>query len=143
MENSFGKIVSILILAVMLFIVPLKYYMEKNQALQEMYVSTKTIELVDSARNTGFITKDMYDQYMADITRMNKIYRIRLEHTIYAVNKENQTREKYEVTDIESELYKSGIYKFKVEDYFKIQVIQIPDNRMISYYGGYIKNEVY
>lgn len=143
MDNSFGKIVAILILVIILFVVPIKYYMEKNQALQEMYISTKTIELVDAARITGFITKDMYEQYYAAINRMNQIYKVELEHIIYTDSEGETTKEKHFITDIESQIYSQGIYIFKIEDYFKIQVIEVSNNTLVSYYGGYIKNEAY
>lgn len=143
MENAFGKIISILLLVVLIYIVPLKYYMDKNQALEEMYVSTKTIELVDSVRNTGFVTKEMYDQYLSLIHNMNNLYKIKLEHIIYLKSEEKGFREKQYVTDIENDLYSNGIYNFKIDDYFKIQVRKTSNNELVSYYGGYIKNESY
>lgn len=143
MENAFGKIVAILILIAMLFVVPVKYGIEKSIAMQEMYISTKTIELVDSARNTGFVTKDMYEQYLHAINRMNNIYEIKMEHIIYEKPDLDGNVEKHYISDLESKLYENGIYKFKIEEYFKIQVIERTHNRMISYYGGYIKNEAY
>lgn len=143
MENSFGKIISILLLVVLIYIVPLKYYMEKNQALEELYVSTKTIELVDSVRNTGFVTKDMYEQYLSLINKMNKLYNVKLEHIIYLNSDEKGFSEKQYATNIENDIYGNGIYTFKIDDYFKIQVKKASDNELVSYYGGYIKNESY
>lgn len=106
----------------MIYIVPLKYYMEKNQALEEMYVSTKTIELVDSVRNTGFVTKEMYEQYLSFINKMNKLYKVKLEHIIYLNSEEKGFHEKQYATDIENDIYGNGIYTFKINDYLKFKL---------------------
>lgn len=154
MENAFGKIVAILILVTMLFIIPIRYGIEKSEALEEMYVSTKTVELVDSVRNTGFITRNMYEQYLQSIGRMNRTYEINMEHIMYEEPPDGWISEvddgekvflKTYVGDAEMEnkIYSVDAYTFKIEDYFKIQVYDKNGGRMVSYYGGYIKNEAY
>lgn len=154
MENTFGKIIAIFILVTMLFIIPIKYGIEKSEALEEMYVSTKTIELVDSVRNTGFITKNMYDQYLQSICRMNRIYEVHMEHVVYEAPPTDWLiggtppagiflKTYYYNEEIESKIYGGEVYQFKIEDYFKIQVYDKTGLCMVSYYGGYIKNEAY
>lgn len=144
MENAYGKIISILLVSVMLFVLPVKYAAEKADSFEKMYVNTKTIEFVDSVRNTGFITEAMYIEFTSCLSRLNGIYEIRMEYVTYGIpdrfgniikeyNKDEQIREK-----INSE----KIYQFRTGDYFKIQVYEKSAGTIVTYYGGYIRNEI-
>ena len=61
MENAFGRIVSIMVCVVLMFIIPFMYAEKRTEYVQQLYVTEKTVEFVDSVRNTGRITKDMLE----------------------------------------------------------------------------------
>lgn len=143
MENAFSKIVSILLLIAIVYVVPLKYYMDKSRSLEELYVTTKTIEFVDSVRNTGFITLDMYEQYSKQLSNLSRIYKMELEHIEYFESEDGKAIEKDYIHDIENQIYNNSIYQFEINDYFKVQVIETSSKVLVTYYGGYIKNETY
>ena len=144
MENAYGKIISILLVSFMLFVLPVKYAAEKADSFEKMYVNTKTIEFVDAVRNTGFITEDMYAEYITGLSRLNGIYEIRMERFIYGVPDQfgNIIKEYSKDEQIRVEINSGKIYQFAIGDYFKIQVFEKSSNTVVTYYGGYIRNEI-
>lgn len=135
---------TILLVSVMLFVVPVKYAAERADSFEKMYINTRTIEFVDSARNTGFITEAMYKEYTTCLSRLNGTYEVKMEYVIYGIPDKfgDIIKEYSKDEDIKREISLAQIYKFKIGDYFKIQVIQKPENTVVTYYGGYIRNEI-
>lgn len=145
--NAFGKIIGILIAVVLLFLCPIQYVAQKQDILMQQYVTTETSYFIDSVRNLGYITKQMYEEYMRRIELGNNLYDIELIHyqVVYYKEDGEQVDSDYEETisylgekedtyrrymcyytpDILEVLYEeeSGyIYKMNQEDYLTIKV---------------------
>jgi len=137
--NSFEKTVDILIVVVVFFLFPLLYYGLKHDTLTQNVVLAETTEFVDTVRTQGYITKSMYDSYLADIDQTHIIGDIQLEHKKLLLEPEyriNTTEEapvftgnvlkyyaKFYSFEILGELYEgSGTYYFNDGDYFSIDI---------------------
>lgn len=147
--NAFGKIVSILIAVVLLFLCPIQYMAQKQDILMQQYVTTETSYFIDSSRNLGYITKQMYEEYMRRIELGNNLYDVELTHyhvvyykgdgeqvnsdynemSIYSGEEEDTYRRYmcYYTPDILEALYSEEsdhIYKMNQDDYLTIKVKQ-------------------
>lgn len=145
--NAFGKIVAILIAVVLLFLCPIQYVAQKQDILMQQYVTTETSYFIDSVRNLGYITKQMYEEYMQRIELGNNLYEVELTHyhALYYkeggeevgndyeaisgyIREEEDTYRRYMcyyTPDILEELYneeKGYIYKMNQDDYLTIRV---------------------
>ncbi|HWT27638.1 MAG TPA: hypothetical protein VN131_06835, partial [Mobilitalea sp.] len=73
-------IVDIIIGVVILFLFPLLYFGLKQDALIQSKVKIDTTEFVDDIRSKGYLTKQMYDNYLEKLSKTNLLYNITLEH---------------------------------------------------------------
>lgn len=147
--NAFGKIVSILIAVILLFLCPTQYMAQKQDILMQQYVTTETSYFIDSSRNLGYITKQMYEEYMRRIELGNNLYEVELIHyhvvyykeageqvdsdynemSVYSGEEEETYRRYmcYYTSDILDELYSTEggyVYKMNQDDYLTIKVKQ-------------------
>jgi len=145
--NAFGKIVAILIAVVLLFLCPIQYVAQKQDILMQQYVTTETSYFIDSVRNLGYITKQMYEEYMQRIELGNNLYEVELTHyhaLFYKedgeevdndykaisgyIGEEEDTYRRYMcyyTPDILEELYNEEngyIYKMNQDDYLTMKV---------------------
>ena len=147
MENAFGRIVSIMVCVVLMFIIPFMYAEKRTEYVQQMYVTEKTVEFVDSVRNTGRITKDMLELYKRQIDGLSGRRQIKMTHVIHGVSGKEQTDTEYDISDIEREIYENNRdYGFRKDEYFKVLVLKsgkYGSADAVCTYGGYIRNETY
>ena len=99
----------------------------------QQYVTTETTYFLDSVRNLGYLTKNMYDQYKKNIELGNNLYEIELTHyhVVYYAEVEtelsNGTKgyECYYTSDILTSVYNETnnyCYTFNQNDYVTIKV---------------------
>ena len=147
MENAFGRIVSIMVCVVLMFIIPFMYAEKRTEYVQQLYVTEKTVEFVDSVRNTGRITKDMLELYKRQIDGLSGRRLIKMTHVIHGVSGKEQTDAEYDISDIEREIYENNRdYGFRKDEYFKVLVLKngkYGGVDAVCTYGGYIRNETY
>ncbi|MGN0481826.1 MAG: hypothetical protein ACI4EV_09665 [Lachnospiraceae bacterium] len=143
MENAFGRVVSVLVLVVAIFIVPIRINYEKVNYIRTIAITSKTVELVDCVRNKGCLERDMYDRFKETLSKLDMICNVELEHKRCGNFENNDVWLSYSTGDIEEILYTNGSYDFKIGDYFKIiiYVVKSDSREVISYYGGTIRNE--
>lgn len=169
--DSFGKIVSILLCALLFFVLPVLYLSQKQDAINQNYVMTETVKFVDSIKNAGYLTDSMYTTYLKKIDETNNIYTVQIEHShkivtpLYDENTlefQNDSSTNYYKTyeaDILKELYEgSGQYTFSQGDYISVKVCnrnktfatklqqiifkhEIPSIQVYVTYGGIIRDE--
>lgn len=80
MPNALSKVVAIFIAVFLLFIYPIKNELERQDETSRIYVLNKTIGFVDSVRNLGYITPDMYEEYLSELAMTGNLYKVNLEH---------------------------------------------------------------
>ena len=133
--NAFEKIIAILVACVLLFLYPLYSLAIKTDTVVKTYVDDQTATLVDSIRNSGKLTYDMYTTYLKKLSTTDNLYDISITHqhaTYYPIYDDNnnatgevnlQYSNTYE-DDILNELYfGSGIYSFSEGDYVSVKLV--------------------
>lgn len=162
MSEAYGKVVTMFLVSVLLFAIPFVFLTQRQENLNQMYVMTKTVYLVDSVRNTGSFSRNMYETFQRELYDLPENYEIELMHTTREYQKTDQGYElgdvHYYKEDILNKLYDKGVYDFLREDFFKIIVYskkksigsrvltllgfgENQEKQAVVYYGGSIKSE--
>lgn len=129
MGDSLGTVFTIIIAVIVMFFFPMLDSWERQDDLSYMAAYTATVDFVDAVRNTGVLTKEMYESYTAQILGTGNLYDVIVERREYLVvpGKEDQTTEivylNHYSSEIEEELYSTkGRYEFNKGDYFYVSI---------------------
>ena len=144
MEDTFGKVVAILLCAIQMFVIPVYLYKENVKRLEQNFIMAEITYNVDNFRNTGMIDSSIYNSMRDNIFSLSNGYNIRIMHSC----KEEDTTSDlyYNVTNfekyIEEKLEEDGIYYLEKNDYISIYV-EDKTGKIVYRYGGSVKNEAY
>lgn len=138
MEDTFGKVVAILLCAIQIFVIPVYLYSENAKRLEQNYIMAEITYNVDNFRNTGMIDSDVYNSMRNRIFSLSNGYNIKIIHS----SKEKEASDVYYEEYIEDELEQSGIYYLEKSDYINIWV-EDKNGNIVYRYGGTVKNETY
>lgn len=138
MEDSFGKVVAIILCAIQMFIIPLFWYNQNVERLEQTYIISEITYNIDNFRNTGIIDESQYNNMRDRIYSLSKGYDISMVHCVYEDGMDTMHFE----SDIENELEENGVYYLDKYDYINIYVRDKSGNT-IGCYGGSVKNEAY
>jgi hypothetical protein len=163
--NSFGKIIEILILVILLFIMPMKNSIEKKDDVIQTTVATYTAYFTDAIRNKGYLDQDMYEEFIKWLESSGYLYQIKMTHykKIYYMDESGQGFDmdyEYVASDaIVDELYQEDErYNFFKGDFIVVNVTSKcktssqniskrflgtdVDGGVYVNYGGVIRDEV-
>ncbi len=130
MSDIFGKVISFIMVAVLLFIVPVTIASEEHKISEKMYLYTESVALCEQVKNTGVLKTETYEALSRVTAGILEVYDIE----IWSVNSENVMTADDE---IKARLETDGRYDFEQGDYIRIK---IKDNKGIQVYcGGMIK----
>ena len=132
MEENIQRVFAILISIIIFFIIPIYISFEKKDDISYSLALKITTEFVNNVKNNGYISEDMYKNFVYNLSVTDNIYEISLEHKSYKYNPIIVAYEDKEFTkpikNFDYELYKTeyinknsinyqnNIYKFlKVE----------------------------
>lgn len=129
MGDSLSIVFTIILAAVIMFFFPMLDSWERQDDLSYMAVYTATVDFVDAVRNTGVLTKDMYNSYITQIYGTGNSFDVTLEHRQYKVVPDDDNKSQviylnnYTKT-IEKELFDpaDGRYIFNKGDYFYVSI---------------------
>lgn len=170
--EAFGKVMAVLFSVFILFLAPLLYMAQKQDAITQNYVLTETVRLADAVKNNGYLTSEMYETYLRKLHSTNNVYEISLSQArhIVAPKVDEATQELMEgvedhyintYTDaILEELDQNGVYYFGQGDYISMKVHnknktfgvrvmeallmrEISPTQIYVTYGGVIRDENY
>lgn len=169
--DAFGKIAELMVTVILLFLIPFQYMETRKDMMVQNYITTETAYFVDSARNLGYISKNMYEAYQKKLSETGKALDVQMEHyKKVKVLDEKKSLEQYEdvyensyqeegTREILSELYEgTGIYGMHQGDFLKVKVKNLgvlKSGRVLSAllgmdvefaqteYGGMIRDEAY
>lgn len=144
MEDSFGKVVAILICAYLMFIAPISYMQKETDKMLDTYLLNEIACFVEDVQNTGMISKERYDLFLNSVSNLEKEYKIELMHSIHSYDEEENVRFNsinFFTDEILEKINTDKIYYLKENDYFKVSLEQ--NNTPKLFYGGGIKNEAY
>lgn len=163
MNDTFGKIISIWIGAVLLFLLPISFYSGEQERMEKLFILTETTYFVDSVRNTGRLTTSMLEEFEKKFSVLSGLYQVEMEHArlIYTKPQENYVLEQdcYYTKQIREQLELEGEYRFFQGDFFKVSVVEVKkgigkriqnifleqkgiQEGIIAYYGGMIRCEM-
>lgn len=80
MGNSLSKIFTVFLAVVLLFIYPMLQMLEQQDVTTRDFVFTQTTLFVDTVRNTGILTPEMYEEFLNKLDATGHIYEVKLEH---------------------------------------------------------------
>ncbi len=133
MSDAVGRIFSIFMAAILMFIVPVYIVYERKQETVQTYVLSETIYFVDNVSNTGKLTKNMYLEYAKKIDSVLSAGKINMT----VVRCDSEGNEEYIDTDLKSGLMTDDKIELLKNDYIRVTVSREDD--IIAYYGGVIK----
>ena len=133
MSDAVGRIFSIFMAAILMFIVPVYIVYERKQETVQTYVLSETIYFVDNVSNTGKLTKNKYLEYAKKIDSVLSASKINMT----VVRCDSEGNEEYIDTDLKSGLMTDDKIELLKNDYIRVTVSREDD--IIAYYGGVIK----
>ncbi len=164
--DAFGKIISMILAIILLFIFPSLYIAQKQDSIIQSYVLTETSNFVDKIKNTGEITKATYEDFTSTLNATGNIYNVELEHGHYEVIPDEDSFYQYYYTTYELEILNtlypengdSPIYTLNKGDYISVKVTNknktlatkiqeilynrvLPTEQIFVMYGGIIRDE--
>lgn len=140
MGNTLSKLFVIIMAVLLLFINPVLHMFEEQDKTTRLFVTEQTAQLVDTVRNTGYLSDEMYKAYLNKLNATNNLYKVSLEHKhrrydpVYVdpldpatfSNEVNMNYDSYYTDDILKVLFPdSGTgsnYIFSEGDYFMVSI---------------------
>lgn len=159
MSDSLGRVVGILIAVCLMFFVPILYFGERQETLEQLYLLTETTDFVDTVRLTGTLDQEVYQAYCKKLEGLSGRYEIKMTHQTRRLELVQSTlqliREEYYQEQMLEELNRTGEYFFEEGDFFRVELVKkspqaaermwkkllgiAGDNHYVSvYYGGKI-----
>lgn len=161
MDHAFSKIVAILTTAVMFFLVPLYINLQRKETMIQLSIMTDTVEFVDSVRNMGYLSTDMYERFEKQIRTIQTGLEIMMVHTVNSLHMGEDGIEKLKKVRTEGEILEQlqaeDEYFLQKGDYFRVEVKRSDSNILEEvflvavdenvretyvYYGGSVRYEV-
>lgn len=161
MEHAWSRIVAILLAAVIFCVIPFMIHVQRQENVIQLGVMTYTVQFVDAVRNSGLMTKGMYQQYENQVRSLSQGLYITMVHTKNCLKMDGTSISRSEEicteADILEILYETSQYEFQKGDFFRIQITK--DSRsdigrifgigieeeesedVYVYYGGSIRYE--
>ena len=103
MEDNVQRIFSILLAVLMFFLLPLYIAFEKRDDISYNLALQITTNFVNSVTEKGYLTYDMYNDFITELTTTGNVYDIKLEYiakqynpVIQVTNNEDKTIHEYE-----------------------------------------------
>jgi len=85
-DSSLWKVLGFIIAAVLLFLVPLMNILERQDNIAYTVVFSEANRFVDAARDTGYITPNMYLEFRDTLNATGNSYKISIRHVKSVVN---------------------------------------------------------
>lgn len=127
MGDTLSTVFTIILAVIVMFLFPMMDTWERQDDLSYIAVYTATVDFVDATRNTGAITRNMFDSFLTSIYGTANSYDIVLEHREYKVvpsgtNSSQVIYLNHYTEEIENLLNSQGYYPFKKGDYFYVSI---------------------
>lgn len=77
--KSFSFVCEILVTMCLLFLVPLMFFQYQQEILMQQEVQYQVVYFTDSIRNTGFLSANMYDDFLKKLANTGHSYKVQFE----------------------------------------------------------------
>lgn len=127
MEGNVQRVFAILIAVIIFFLLPMYISFEKKDDISYALALKITTNFVESVTKKGYLSREMYDNYLSDLGATDNAYDITFEHIakkyyptiyVYKDNEHSEIVDKLDYALYEKE-YKSGIIKIGSQNYDK------------------------
>lgn len=105
MDNPLDIIIDIILTIMIIFIFPILYLGMKQDTLTQTIVEIETNSFVQEVRSKGYIDKNMYEEYLENLSATGTLYDIEIEHNHNSLEAEYRFRTEDEVIDEHNKLY--------------------------------------
>jgi hypothetical protein len=78
--DAFGRVAAVILAAILVFLLPIKYVAVNSNAALHMQVHNETVKFADEIMMQGYLTKDMYNTYVNELDRTGELYDIEIIH---------------------------------------------------------------
>lgn len=128
MGDSLGRVVGILAAVCLLFFVPIFYFGERQETLEQLYLLTETTDFVDTVRLTGTLDREVYQAYCKKLEALSGRYEIKMTHQTRRLELVQSTlrliREEYYQEQMLEKLNQTGRYFFEEGDFFRVELVK-------------------
>ena len=123
--DSMGRAVLIMLTAALVFLLPVYYFAEKQDAVIRSYCLEETMQFTDAIRNLGFLSPEMYQEYQKKIAVSGLLYSIRLERyeKVLIEQEDGSYQNGYRYTDVLAAPLEEA-YHFAAGDLIRIRLQQ-------------------
>lgn len=136
MGDILGRMVGIFIAVTLLFLLPLLYFAERQETVEQLYLITETTDFVDTVRTTGRMTQEAYEDFLTKLGELPERYEVKMTGRHQRIELSDQTlflyNEEFYEKQIEETLRQEGEYCFKEGDFFRVVLVKRSD----SLFGG-------
>lgn len=129
MGDSLSIVFTVIVAVLIMFLFPMLDSWERQDDLSYMAVYSATTDFVDAVRNTGVLTRSMYQSFLTQIYATGNSFDITLEHREYFVTPTGDATRPTEVnylyhytSEIERELNSGDKYIFDKGDFFYVSI---------------------
>ena len=120
MEDTLSIIFAIMISLILMFLFPLVDAWDLQDNLSYAIAYSATVDFVDTARNTGYISRDLYDSFQGKLLATGNTFEVTLEHREF--NEDLKAYLNKYTNEIEKVLDSGNNYKLDKYDYFYVTV---------------------
>jgi hypothetical protein len=124
--DSYEHIADMIIGIIIIFLIPMQYFGQKQDALIRTMISSETKILVNEIRSKGYLTKDMYDSYLEELSKTDLLYDIAIEHRQLIYEPEYRFRTEEEVKEEQDSAYTGKNYYTYRPVYTEIPAVSDP-----------------
>ena len=146
LNDSFSKIVAILLAVILMFIVPVFYMREESDRLKQTRIIEEITFFVDGVRNTGILSREDYSRLENILYSLGGGYRISISHYSHILDETGKEVLYNQVANFEGEIMdcfeKNMDYYLKKHDYLKL-IVKNSNGEVLAWYGGSVKYEAY
>jgi len=158
--DSFGRVIEIMVTALLLFLLPVYYISLRQDTVCQSQVRAETVYFVDSVRNQGYMTRNMYELFLRNLDKTGQIYDVDIVYykKMEALDENGEYETHYErsaennfLSEEKVTFQKGGFFKVEVENISRplsakiteiILGIDISKRQIYTVYGGAIKDEI-
>lgn len=130
--KSFSQICEILVTVVLMFFVPVSFFMCEQECLMTNYAQYQVIYFVDSIRNIGYLNQSMYEVFLENLSRTNSVYQVEI--TVYKRYQTSGDENSYLLgtytDDILDIVYKEDRYTMHQGDFISVRIKRLSDTKI-------------
>lgn len=128
MGDIWGRMLGILLAVSLLFLLPVLYFAERQETVEQLYLITETADFVDTVRMTGRLTRENYENFQSKLNGLPEMYEIKMTGRHQRIELSSQMlylhNEEFYEQQIEEQLEQEGNYCFSEGDFFRVELIK-------------------